>query len=160
MKKLLFIFALATAMSVQADYLYWMVGSDIPDGKNFIGQTVKFSSWTDAKLFYNGNLLNGGSLTRDTANTLADINAYAYTDIGDYNNRGTFMIELYNSGSYLGFASAEASALRDYVFASSGMSTNVGKGWVPPSFAVPEPTSGLLFLLGGVLLGLKRRRMA
>ena len=48
--------------------------------------------------------------------------------------------------------------LGQYIF-SSPMSvlpaTAFGQG---ATYAVPEPTSGLLFLVGGMLLGLKRRR--
>jgi hypothetical protein len=66
------------------------------------------------------------------------------------------MIELI--GDKYGKTTGLEANLGQYIF-SSPMS-------VPPAFAfgqgatyaVPEPTSGLLFVLGGMLLGLKRRR--
>jgi hypothetical protein len=47
------------------------------------------------------------------------------------------------------------------LFKGSSMSSNVGNIASFGNFtSVPEPTSGVLFLIGGMLLGLKRRRMA
>ena len=37
---------------------------------------------------------------------------------------------------------------------------HVGFGGATTAYNVPEPSSGLLFLIGGMLLGLKRRRQA
>jgi hypothetical protein len=55
-----------------------------------------------------------------------------------------------------------ASSLADYIFGNNSMSpvaaAAFGKNWTAGTYSVPEPTSGLLFLVGGMLLGLKRRR--
>jgi len=173
MKKIFAILTLMVAFAVNADYLYWMVGTPDPASRpNFGGTDVTFTDWTYAKLVLSENASQDNSystenaiavMTSGTAAFLKEMDAYAYADIGNagaYSGK-TFLIELYASDeSYLGFASAAASNLSSYIFEMGGMSATVGAGWMATSFHVPEPTSGMLFLLGGMLLGLRRRRMA
>ena len=150
--------------AVKADYLYWMVTNN-PDNQtweNYVGQTITFDDWSRADLYYNGDSFSGGTLagtmTRATADTLNSIGAYAYSSIGDsYDSSTTFFIELYSDNTYLGRAMGSYSDVAAHIFKDNSMAP-LGTGWVPTAYAIPEPTSGLLFLLGGMLLGLKRRR--
>ena len=165
MKKLLLVLAVMAIFTVKADYLYWMVTDTpaTPTWQNYAGQTITFDNWDNAKLFYNGDSFTGGVLAgtmdRTTANELNSVGAYAYSSLSEsYNESTTFFIELYNADhAYLGRAMGSYNDVAQYILKSNSMAP-VGMAWVPTSYAVPEPTSGLLFLVGGMLLGLKRRR--
>ena len=157
MKQLIFIIALASAFMLKADYIYWMVDDNPITVNDWNGNPYsEKSTWTQANLYYNGDLI--GSLDSTTWNTFKLTEAYAYSEFTSASGSGTFMLELI--GDQYGQISGAESALGQYIF-SSPMSVlpaaAFGQG---ATFAVPEPTSGLLFLLGGMLLGLKRRRMA
>ena len=167
MKKALFVLAAMAVFAVKADYLYWMVTDNPGTHENYVGTPIDFSGWTDAKLFVDGSSFDNPSstlvatMTSDDAARLRDNDLYAYANLGSgtYNPNSTFMIELWQGGSYLGYASASADSLAQYIVTPETMAPVVS-GWMPgaSAYAVPEPTSGLLFLIGGMLLGLKRRR--
>jgi len=169
MKKIFAILTLMVAFAANADYLYWMVGNPTPGTMpNFGGQPVDLTVWDTAKLVLSTDANDPtatpiATMSRSTAEFFKEMDAYAYADIGSgYKPSTTYLIELYADGGtrYLGYASATAESLSSYIFEMGGMSANVGTGWMATSFHVPEPTSGMLFLLGGMLLGLRRRRMA
>ena len=91
-----------------------------------------------------------------------------YTDLSgfQYDNGYTFLMELYKSGndnavawmemplglSAVTEAITSLSNLEDSFSHGAGMAGNLGETMVP------EPTSGLLLLMGGALLALRRRR--
>ena len=50
------------------------------------------------------------------------------------------------------------SDLSQYIHPSFEMNPTTGGAWSPTSYNVPEPSGGLLLLVGGALLALKRRR--
>lgn len=155
MKKILFTLAILTAIAVKADYLYWMV--DTPQsGTDISGNTASFD-WATAKLVADDVVV--GTLTKSDAELYSVIDSYAISgDVSGYASK-SFFIELYNSdeGWMAKSATVTGSSLAQYF--TSSMSMNPPSGaWHGESYAVPEPTSGLLFVLGGMLLGLKRRR--
>ena len=153
MKKIIFLLAFASVFAVKADYIYWMIDSNPVDVVDWDGTSTVRSKWTQANLYYNDTLI--GSLDESTWGKLNTIDAYAYSSFISTDS-GTFMIELI--GDKYGKTTALEAELGQYIF-SSPMSvlpaTAFGHN---ATFAVPEPTSGLLFLVGGMLLGLKRRR--
>ena len=152
MNKIIFLLAFASVLAVKADYIYWMVDSNPINVNDWDGTPVS-SIWTEANLYYNDAQI--GTLTKSDWEDLSAFDAYAYSEFTP-TGTGTFMIELI--GDKYGKTTGLEANLGQYIF-SSPMS-------VPPAFAfgqgatyaVPEPTSGLLFVLGGMLLGLKRRR--
>lgn len=152
MKKIIFLLAFASVLAVKADYIYWMVDSNPISVNDWDGTPVS-STWTAANLYYNDTLI--GTLDSTTWQGFYDTEAYAYSSF-DSTGSGTFMLELI--GEKYGKISGLEANLGQYIF-SSPMSvlpaTAFGQG---ATFVVPEPTSGLLFLVGGMLLGLKRRR--
>lgn len=157
MKKLIFLIAFASVFMLKADYIYWMIDDNPITVNDWNGNPYsEQSNWTQANLYYNDTLI--GSLDADTWQTFKLADAYAYSQFTSDSGSGTFMLELI--GDHYGQITSAESALGQYIF-SSPMSVlpaaAFGQG---ATFAVPEPTSGLLFLLGGMLLGLKRRRMA
>lgn len=159
------VFSVACAAS--ADVLYWMVGDTIAntatqnDSSNFAALYVSGGGVdtdpTALMTVTGGQVYNmydpaGGT----TAFTYSGIDAYSS---GNYN----FYVEILADGDYKGKQTSKMSYtdLAQYILAGTGMPTSTmlaGFGGGTTSYNVPEPTSGLLFLIGGMLLGLKRRR--
>lgn len=153
MKKIILLLAFAPIFAVKADYIYWMVDSNPIDVVDWDGTTKVSSNWTEANLYYNDERI--GTLDSTTWEGFHATDAYAYSYF-DPTGSGTFMLELI--GDKYGMTTDLEANLGKYIF-SSPMSvmpaSAFGQG---ATYAVPEPTSGLLFLIGGMLLGLKRRR--
>ena len=158
MKKVLFTLAVLATIAVQADYLYWMV--DTPQtGTDISGNETTFT-WATAKLYADSELI--GTLTAEDAGIYQLIDSYAISgDVGNYTDYATktFFIELFNSdNSWMAQSSkVSGSSLAQYMTGSMSMNPPSGP-WTGGTYSIPEPTSGLLFLVGGMLLGLKRRR--
>ncbi|MBQ3806709.1 MAG: PEP-CTERM sorting domain-containing protein [Kiritimatiellae bacterium] len=155
MKKIIAILAVGFSLALHADYLYWMVNTaDATDGG--------FNTYTSVRL-------NDGNTTIDRYDfgAVSDLTTYqegggyfTYAITGSYTDSTSFFVELYNGEKWV----AESAKLTYAELVSRG---SIFKGGLQPanitpanfgSYAVPEPTSGLLFLVGGMLLGLKRRR--
>ena len=93
--------------------------------------------------------------------------AAVYANVaGDYRTPSySFYVELYNdAGTLVGFSEAVSSSALASYFAGSVQQgvqwANVNQWNVTNFTAVPEPTSGVMLLLGAALLGLRRRRLA
>ena len=157
MKKILFILAVSLAFFAKADYIYWMIDSNPVNVQQF-DSTTKSVEWNNAILSYDGSKI--GEMTSTQWSDLNDLGAYAYAGFTPSGSgTSTFMIELYSGDTWLGKTEASADALKQYIFGNNSMSVMPASAFgIGAPYAVPEPTSGLLFLVGGVLLGLKRRR--
>ena len=162
MKKIITILAVGVALVANADYIYWMVDTPEATGIDINGNPASFA-WTEAVLSVDGTTI--GTLSSTDAAIYKDLGAYAYATISPgYSNASTFMIELYSStvhdsSTWMARTSKSASALGAYIFGDNSMSVMPASAFgIGATYAVPEPTSGLLFLIGGMLLGLKRRR--
>ena len=157
MKHLLIMLVAIAGIAAHADYLYWMVSDYPQEGTTITGGPASFE-WTSAQLFADGTQVSGAELTYSAWQDYQDLGGYAYANIGDDYASKSFTIELFNGDQWLARSTAaNGNALGQFI--TSGMSMNpAAGGWTPTSYAVPEPTSGLLFVLGGMLLGLKRRR--
>ena len=157
MKQLLIILVAVVGIAAHADYLYWMVSDWPQEGTTITGGSASFE-WTTAQLYADGVQVSGAALTKSAWDEYQDLGGYAYANIGDNYASKSFTIELFNDDQWLARSTA-ANGSAPGQFITSGMSMNpAAGGWTPTSYAVPEPTRGLLFLIGGMLLGLKRRR--
>lgn len=174
MKKILFTLAVVFAMITVAkadstSYLYWMVGDD-----------TKFSSLAYEKLSFNVKTANGyesimfydeiggaagySSLTKTQVESIAG-NATLFADVTGYDlNAVTFYIELFNDSqdtySQVAYSEIPSAQVASYIASFDPANPSgfrpAGATWSAPA---PEPTSGLLMLLGMAALGLKRRKM-
>lgn len=151
MKKLLVIaFTALCAASSQAAYLYWQV-----DSSKASTYEAQFAN------LYSGETLIGS----------AKVGTVTATDIGSYTS---FYIELYNyssekvaTGNEWSYTElANQGAITDTLVSipqawTGGTFTayNPGGGGGEGGGSVPEPTSGLLMLIGMAALSLKRRKV-
>lgn len=165
MKKLLFtslIFAIA--LVAKADVLYWMVEDGQASGTN---DSAGYYAYLKASTEVDGS--GATAVDMRTAEAVADAAEYpgdkfGYTVVAPYggsNPEYYFFIELAN-GAKTDPMSYTALKNAGYVYTGgtqlpSSLSPT-GFGQAAGSFNVPEPTSGLLFVIGGMLLGLKRKR--
>ena len=169
MKKILITsLVLVVALVANADVLYWMVSDQY-------AQSADSSSSADfAYLMVSDQNSNiSGNITKlDTKSAAAVYDAYDYGDAFSYTipsaYEGTsptyyFFVELANSHLRTDPMSLAALKNAGYIYTGGTQlpSTLASTGFGQTSgtaYNVPEPTSGLLFLVGGMLLGLKRRR--
>lgn len=146
-------------------YLYWMIG-ETPTFKDQSGATVSDVVLSD----YNAQIKIAGTdqylylyeFDGDSNHEYFNA-AYAQWDmlagVGDLGNTTSFLVELFNE-SGVAYASDTVSygELSSYISSMQGKATPAETYAFTTFRAVPEPTSGLLLLLGIAGLALKRKR--
>lgn len=149
-------------------YLYWMI-SDSVNFADASGQsaTVDLKDYKVRLADQTGSYLNLYDSAQDTTGQESyqaslvqgwDIVA----GVGNYGVGDSFIVELFNdeSGTAYKSESMTYSSLLSYMSPMQGMTTPAGDPFAVSSFtAVPEPTSGLLLLLGVAGLALRRKKM-
>ena len=164
MKKLVLMFSvIAIASIASADILYWMVTEAAYNNSD---------DDVDVYAVYSGNPPpDAGKYLVGSATHSQILDALDYDDpadsqpfqanVGNYTGDGwSYYIELATSGTQLASVTWQQAVNAGYL-SSGAMSVPTGINGATAfggAANVPEPTSGLLFLVGGVLLGLKRRR--
>lgn len=171
-----------------ADVLVWYIDTK-SDGASYDGATRSFDTIKFWAVDSNNEKHGLGGLTYEgpeylladpqgpavgSGDTISAMNApttfdgYFYTDLTSYKSGYTFLAEVYRSGqtdpvdrmltplTWSDFAGyiISASGLNDFNLESSIGAYNMA------STMVPEPSSGLLLVIGGALLALRRRRVA
>ena len=160
MKKIIFgLLAVLLAFAVKAEFLSWYVGST----SNIGGSTwTSGTDYTSAKLYWNTTGNNDSGTWLDTIKPTPD-SSVATLRVGSYGDDVYYYIELYNYDSTV-VATSEATPYASLV-ASGAISqsvtalNSVNYAWNgTATVATPEPTSGLLMLMGFAMLGLKRKK--
>ncbi len=151
----------------QAGVLYWQVAPAVA----YEGSSEALSySYAKIKIEEGNKYLTSyipGSSGSDTLGETVNADSFGKVAIGavfdgSYSDQ-TFVIELFDSQDQLiGWASSTGvSDLSNYIQdqAEFGSSWNMMNSWKVAQ-VVPEPTSGMLLMLGAALLALKRRKVA
>ena len=169
MKKLLMSLALLgtfAAMSAKGattdSYMYWMVDVTGDSSVGSFNSAELYAYYSPDNRIYLGGSTPMASDSRKTETVPAIYEATGIPyNIGSLETAGlSFMVELYNDSTFV-----SQSSLMSYAdaLASGGIYQHLSpSGGATPvtftSFAVPEPTSGLLMLFGLCGLALKRKR--
>ncbi len=152
------------AATATADLLYWQVsnakGNEL-SGKQ--GQDINFSYATvkaDGELLnvYNETVGNTGSTWAYAMEDDATSTEAAYVGVFQSDYVKSFLVELWdNNDTRVGWQSYSASAVANSIWKSD---TPAASGGTPLTVTgvIPEPTSGLMLLLGAACLALRRRR--
>jgi len=169
-KALILVGAIAAFSFSQASELWWTVNDTVSvDG----GEAT---SWTTAKLFASANGYNYGGTQIGDAVTAADMADWGFwnSDIDGYGSSYSFYVELYNSASesigksYFNMASTPPQGATPYAQLSGAvydgnLMNPTASAYTFSQFTtsdvIPEPSSGLMMLLGMVALGLKRKKV-
>ena len=159
MKKV-FIFTAFVAMAtlLHADVLYWMVGDQYKSDAIARGDDVAAYLY----VMEDGNTIKP-ALASVTGTQIQDFGTGGFeTELGTYaGNSYSYYVELWNG---LQSSPMDYQTAKSYGYIQGGgMNVQMaagsnGFGSGSQTYNVPEPTSGLLFVIGGMLLGLKRKR--
>ena len=153
MKKALSIALVVSAVfAARADYLYWQITqTETPLIEDY---------WNNALLKTSeGTILQMAAATGGaTGATWAQLDGY---------EAKSFFIELINydesmnTVTTVGYSATYSYAqLANYIVSSSAFPLpTISAAWMPMISPAPEPTSGILFLLGLASLGLRRKRL-
>jgi hypothetical protein len=167
MKALKFLFTIALALSLRTaladgdSYIYWMV----KDAHYYLAPnyyipfdyaTISIDGGSTYLHMYGSN--DGQGLVADMTG-LSSAGA-ALSGAFDRNAATSFLVELwsYDSEKRVGWMNYSSASLGDYIYTTAG-APGAASGLVV-SQVVPEPTSGVLLLLGMAGLALRRRKMA
>ena len=170
MKKLMILAALACATMARADYLYWSVdlGNDSTYSFNYATIRAKgsdsflslYSSANDASMgtqLYTEGYGDGGSYAVGTKA------GPTYAGLGSYGIGSSFVVELWAEGetkadtSLVGWSYLSYADVLDSIYKPMS-TTTLSPYTITASQVVPEPTSGLLALLGLSVLALRRKQ--
>ena len=165
MKKLMFVFAaVAMAVAAQASSVKWGLNSgqtlsDISSGTAYlmIGSLPDTTGWDKKTSFaltdltgdkFREGIVAGGAFVSDVESITSPVATYTVYMAVISDDGKTAAI----STSTKSLRIAAAATPVNLQWASSGFTT------YSSSSPVPEPTSGLLLLVGGAILGLRRKR--
>ncbi len=161
-------FAVVAVFGLQAGTLYWQINNN-PNGDDYAAVAVLNGS---GELVGYANILDGDG--GDVIGNLVDagdaMSEMQYADISGYDSSYKFVVEMlslntdgetatwergWTSGTPMTYAELKTAG---YV-SEGGISAGSVNSWTS-SVTIPEPTSGLLLLVGGSLLALRRKRRA
>jgi len=175
MKKSILLAVLLAALGASASdsYLYWMVDTTSADNfsydyariKAVNGGTETYLSIYEADFDQPLTEAAGGvsGVSKSTVDAYADFGSSAgfYASLAGINpSTASFIVELYNDSGFLAqsFNDGSYGAVSGMIYAG-GIFAPPAMPWKAGSYDVPEPSSGLLMLLGMAGLALRRRKV-
>ena len=169
MKKALLLASLLGSMVALADadsYLYWMITTSDSYEYARIRAAANPDTATENYLtIYNvglGQISDADAKNRVTQGQVAGEAAFGdglYAGMIDSANLpASFIVELYNAqDKFISQSVISSSAVANYLY-RGGIGVPPSSYISVSSFAIPEPSSGLLMLVGCAVLGLRRRK--
>ena len=177
MKKLLAIAAMATTLVSSATMVDWKYSGVAADNNAsiylFVGDTAPTSIESLEALQGNGSVVNTGKTVAESSNPRTGAKSYLATGSAEHDwsagdkeyyvlvssDKSTFYVDPTATTIAAGNIYEKGSAPGDTVNTSTTASTHSygawGGGGTDP---LPEPTSGLLLLVGGAVLALRRKQ--
>ena len=157
MKKLIMgVAAMVCGIALAEDsYLYWQINQNEAEKPIEFAYAQVKATTVDGDIYVGEAMgVTGGGTARSAGPINSVFDAAAYGEGSGY----SFVVELMNSefgviGESTTFSYAD---IAPYIFSSMGQTG--ASAWTVTAFTVPEPTSGLLFLLGLASLALKRKK--
>lgn len=155
MKKLLTILSfVALCSSAQASYLYWQVDADDYSNLATKDEVNSFGLFaTDGNNKYMISDYDGAAGQKMGPVDVTNYSSFSfYVELYHYNGSGQW--DTLGQGSEMTYTQLKA----DGYILNDPLSVTQATVWHGGSYSAPEPTSGLLMLLGVAALGLKRRK--
>lgn len=158
MKKLILLAALLDAVATFAEdsYLYWMVGEGAPS--NYAYAKVRDTTGEDNYLTIYDEYMNevGDSVTIEKVADATSWGEAFYASLADIDTASSsWIIELYNEQN----TKIDESSPQYYTSIYTPPTSVALQPQFGQSYATPEPTSGMLVLVGCAMLGLRRRKL-
>jgi len=166
MKKLVLFSSLAITLFATAANLAWMAINDVEFDKVVIGRVTDGSvvPWQNGIYIGYEKAATQSGATAWQGEAVRGVQAeydseYGYYNMGEFNVEGFYDVqnayyymELYNSDARVAYSDLVTyNIIKHYV--------DTQDYWMVSNFQpVPEPSSGLLLLIGGALVGLRRKR--
>lgn len=172
MKAIKFIAMFAASLAIEASfadvdsYLYYMLDGDLKwselAGSTLSGHDVPVNEDTYTKVSTDGGSSYLTLYSAQGGSTDLDILTYGNTGRAGFSSEvlfPSFLFEVYDGDdNKLGWTTLAYADAANYIY--SDPSNNSGVSVYKVTQLIPEPTSGLLFLLGAAGLALRRRKMA
>lgn len=181
MRKFMFMVgAVALAVSVQAASILWGGAVSQPDGETEIGAgTMAYLVWSDSAFSSTGATFDGTALKVGdvTLASMVDSHAITASESGNWDFAGAYskagsdvdgfyavlisngadnpMYSFYDLGEVSGTTPTSPQKNLQVSWSDGYLTQN---GYTVPGGDIPEPTSGLLLLVGGAALALRRRQ--
>lgn len=154
--------SVAFAATADVEALYWQVteASNV-NNVQFTAAALGVNDGSSTFYLPNGSS-SGNQWISASQGGLSTQEAAAILGEGDHSG-WSFFIELQNYDAQNGWYTSGRSdnytyaQVQNNIFSTSGVLSTAPAAWTP-STPVPEPTSGMLLLIGGALLALRRRR--
>ena len=151
--------------SADDSYLYWMVGDTSPYSAGDYTTVRVAATDSQGKVSYldlygpGGDSLDAQTVSSSDINTLKSYGQALYAKLASDKTYSSFVVELLNGDGFVAQSEtlAYSQALAQYITTDNSMS--LPNMWAASTFAIPEPNSGLLMLVGMAVLGLRRRKL-